>query len=526
MEKLPQDPLHAPKRIVSWWIKQPDLNWPSPDNLDKIKRRAESIAKANATTAMIFGTHFRWDFLPYFTLLHDYLATVAEELHKCGVELYDHHSVNLVHRYDTTEQMRHVMLHSGPHLPLSPSREAAASWRYNGRLLNDWRMIDVKTRDVLYFPQYAAEGFCYRNPDYIESYAHYLKGLIADTGIDGLSADDSVHFMHYNSCACPHCRAALRERTGLELPPADDRSFWGNWDNPAWRAWIDLRFEAASAFFAALKPHLPKDFRLTACGHNSAAANANGNAADARSFLAGGCNYTNLEMSGNMPPYKKDPVTTNIDVMSRIANANHHQACAREQGGRCFSTGFGFTEQTAGIVWAVNKQMGADCWFSCLKDRLGLPDHILDTLPDEADIVGKPFTFEATHPELFAGDQIGQVGVYFSYETRKHTYFGNLNKGYVKDYTATLRALLENGISPHTVFDFPKNADTYPLILLPSAARMTAAEQDALAAYLRSGGRVIATGPSALPDCKNSYALPSAPRCKTPWNFSAPWYTA
>ncbi len=516
---LQNDPLTAPKRIVSWWLRMEDLNWPSPDNHDKIKRRAEAIAKANATTAMIFGTHFRWDFLPYFTLLHDYLATVAEELHKYGVELYDHHSVNLIHRYDTKEEMRHVMLHSGPHLPLSPSREAAASWRYNGLLLNDWRMIDVKTRDVLYFPQYAAEGFCYRNPDYIESYAHYLKNLIADTGIDGLSADDPVHFMHYNSCACPHCRAALRARTGVELPPADDRSFWGNWENPAWHAWIDLRFEAASEFFAALKPLLPADFRLTTCGHNSAAANANGNAADARSFLAGGCNYTNLEMSGNMPPYKKDPVTTNIDIMSRIANANHHQACAREQGGRCFSTGFGFTEQTANIVWAVNKQMGADCWFSCLKDRLGLPQHVLDTLPDEADVIGRAFTFEATHPELFVGEQVGQVGVYFSYETRNHSYFGNLNKGYVKDYVATLRILLKNGISPHTVFDFPKNADKYPLILVPSAARMTAAEQESLSAYLAAGGRVVVTGPSALSDCKHSYRLPSAPTLDTPLAF-------
>lgn len=511
--------LTEPKRIVSWWIKLPDLNWPNHDNLDKIKRRAEEIARANATTAMIFGTHFRWDFLPYFTLLHDYLATVAEELHKCGVELYDHHSVNLVHRYDTREEMRHVMLHSGPHLPFAPSREAAATWEYRGKRLNDWRMIDVKTRDVLYYPQYAAEGFCYRNPDFIEAYRHYLKGLIADTGIDGLSADDPVHFMHYNSCACPHCRAALKERTGLDLPPIEDRFFWGNWENPAWRAWIDLRFESASAFFDALRPVFPEGFRLTTCGHNSASTSANGAAADARGFLAGGCNYTNLEMSGNMPPYKKDPITTNISITSRIVNANHHQACAREQGGRCFSTGFGFTQTTADIVWAVNKVMGADCWFSCLKDRLGLPDHILDTLPDEAEIVSRAFTYEAKHPELFAGEQIGQVGVYFSYETRKHTLFGNLDKGYYKDYAATLKLLQENGISPHTVFDFPKNAEQYPLILLPSAAAMTEAEQAALFEYLATGGKVIATGPCALPVCKSAWHLPTAPTLQEPTAF-------
>ena len=86
-----------------------------------------------------------------------------------------------------------------------------------------------------------------------------------------------------------------------------------------------------------------------------------------------------------------------------VINASHHQAAARENGGRCFSTGFGFTEETANIVWAVNKVMGADCWFSTLKDRLGLPERILRTLPDEWDVIGRAFTFEKEHEALFAG---------------------------------------------------------------------------------------------------------------------------
>jgi hypothetical protein len=197
----------------------PDLYWPDPDNLDRIKRRAEGFAKANVSAAMIFGTHFRWDYIPYLPLLHDYLATVAEELHSYGIKLYDHHSVNLVHRYDTREELRRVMTHSGPHLPFSPSREAAASWTYKGMLLNDWRMKDVRTGKPLYFPHYTAEGFCHRNPEFIYAYKEYLKELIADTGIDGLSADDGMYYMQYNACGCDHCRAELRRRAGIDLPP-------------------------------------------------------------------------------------------------------------------------------------------------------------------------------------------------------------------------------------------------------------------------------------------------------------------
>ena len=79
------------RRIASWWITWEDLNWPDYDSLDKVKARAEGLAKASVNTAMIFGTHFRWDWMPFFPLLHHYIATVAEELHKYDIKLYDHH---------------------------------------------------------------------------------------------------------------------------------------------------------------------------------------------------------------------------------------------------------------------------------------------------------------------------------------------------------------------------------------------------------------------------------------------------
>ena len=498
------------KRIASWWVRWQDLNWPDPDNLDRIKRRADQMAEANVTSAMIFGTHFRWDYLPFFTLLHDYLATVAQELHARGVELYDHHSVNLIHRYHDREGMRRVMDGSRVHLPLCPSSEAAATWEYKGRRLNDWRMIDVKTRDALWYPQYSSEGFCQRNPEFVEAYKDYVRQLIADTGIDGLSADDPIHYMRYNSCACPHCRAELKRRAGIDLPPADDRSFWGNWANPAWKHWIDLRFESTGDFFEQVASVVPEGFRLMSCGASSATGSVMGSGSDVRNFLRG-CNMANVEMSGNTPPYKHDPATVNSTISHRLVNASHHQAAARERGVRCFGTGFGFTQTTADHVWAVNKVLDADCWFSTLKARLGLPDHIADALPEEPELIGHAFTFEKEHPALFDGEQVGQLAVYFSYETRNHTFFGALNEGYFKDYHDTLECLFKAGLSPHTVFSFPKDAGQYPLVLLPSAASMTEEEVAAMRAYLAAGGKVVVTGPSPLSECENTWALPDQP---------------
>jgi len=495
-------------RIATWWITWEDLNWPDHDNMDKIKARAEGLAKADVTAAMLFGTHFRWDWLPVFPLLHDYIATVGEELHKNGVKLFDHHSVNLVHRYSTREEMRHVMLDSGPHLPFSPTWEAAASWQYKGKYLNDWRMIDVKTGKPLYLAQYTAEGFCHRNPEFREAYKDYVKNLIADTGIDGLSADDPMYYAKFNACGCKYCRAELKRRSGIDLPPVEDLSFWGNWDNPAWKHWIDLRFEATGDFLSDLRTVLPENFMLTGCGGSSASAGALSSATDARQFLRG-CNYVNLEMSGNTPPYKHDPITANVPVANRLTNSSHHQAAARETDALAFATGFAHTTVSANHVWAVSKVLDADAWIGTLKGRLGLPRHILNTLPEEKDIVGQAFGFEKAHPEIFRGDFVGQLGVYFSYETRNHTLYGAVNNGHAKDYSDALTLLFRAGICPHTVFQFPENADTYPVILVPGVAKMTEVEHKELQRYLDAGGKVIVVGPSPLEGCENNWKLPT-----------------
>jgi len=506
-------------RFTTWWIGWNDLNWPNLDNHEKIKRKAEGLAKANATAVILFGSHFRWDFLPIFPILHDYIATVAEELHKYGVKFLDHHSVNLVHRYSTREEMRHVIIDSGPHLPFSPTWEAAASWEYNGKKLNDWRMIDVKTRKPLYFPQYTSEGFCHRNPEFKEAYYDYVKKLIADTGIDGLSADDGMYYMKHNACACKYCREELKRRSGIDLPPIEDQTFWGNWDNPAWKDWIDLRLDANGEFYKGIGDIIPEGFILTGCGGSSASAGAATAATDARRFLQG-CNYANLEMSGNTPPYKHDPVTVNVPLGNRLSNASHHQAAAREKNAGTFGTAFAFTEVSANIAWAVNKILGADPWIGTLKGRLGLPDHILETLPEEKDIVGKAYGFEAAHKELFEGEMVGQLAVYFSYETRDHSYFGHLSKGYARDYSQTMQALFRESICPHTVFDFPENTDKYPLVLVPSPLKMTDAEITAMNKYLASGGKIIMTGPTALENCVNSWNIPTHVDCE-PMDFFA-----
>ena len=494
------------ERYVSWWLKWEDLNWPNADNLDRIRRRADLVAANSASAAVIFGAHVRWDWMPFFEILHDYLATVADELHQRGVKLFDHHSINLVHRYDTREEMRNVILHSQPHLPFSPCRTAAADWTYNGSRLNDWRMIDTVTRKPLYFPQYTGEGFCYRNPEFVAAYQVYAKKLIADTGIDGLLTDDSVQYQHYLGCACPVCRQALRDRAGVDLPLADDANFWGNWENPAWRAWIDLRYEACAYFQQKVREILPPGFPTMSCGGNGASSTTANKSCDAVYFLRG-CNMQHLELCGNLPPYKHDPVTWNHPILHHFVGASYNSAAAEKVGAACVGVGYAFTEPSANIVWALNKCLGADCWFSTLKGRLGLTTADLEKLPDDFSPVGKAFRFEKKHPELFDTAAVRQAGVFFSRETRDHTLYGNLHDGLARDFNQTLKLLSGAGIAIATVLEIPEDTATYQLLIVPGAASVTAAEAESLRRFASAGGMVLCFGPCGLPETGSPWKL-------------------
>jgi hypothetical protein len=494
-------------RMVSWWITWQDLDWPSPDNLDRIRLRADQMAAANVNVATVFGAHFRWDFLPIWDVLHDYLATVAEELHQRGILFFDHHSAVLVHRYDNREEMRNVKLHSGPHLPFSPNRRAAASWEFNGSRLNDWRMKDALTGEILYLPQYTAEQFCYNNPTFREAYLEYVKLLLAETGIDGLMCDDAIHFMGYRSCACDCCKAQFRAAVGFDLPAPHDRNFWGNWNNPAWPEYIDMRFRNNGDFLKQVQSVLPENFPLMSCCSGSNRAIHNNTGQDVRQFNRA-CDLVHLEMCGNTPPWYGEGHGWSHTMGERLTQASQHLAAAQQRGYACLGQGYGFSEPSADIIWAFNKSVGASCWFSTLKGRLGLPESVLATLPDDASPAGKVFRFEKDHPELFAGGPIFELGVYFSYETRNHTGYGNLNNGFSRDFSDTLNLFLANGLSAGTVLKIPEDTNDFSILVLPSVARLTEEEQARLRQFTGDGGKVFATGPFGFEGLEQNWELP------------------
>lgn len=494
-----------PLRAASWWIRWNDLDWPSPDNMDAIQRRADEFAASGVNTAMVFGAHFRWDFMPFWTMLHDYMAFVRSELNARGIALFDHHSAILIHRYDTAAEMRNVKLHSGPHLPFSPDRRNAASWEFEGVKLNAWRRIDLVTGQPSWNPGYAAESFCFVNPEFVAAYCKYVKQLIADTAVDGLMCDDGMMFGAYHDCGCPACRERFLGRAGHPLPDPSDRGFWGNWENPEWRAYLDDRFAAQAEFYRAVRAALPDaDYPMTACASSSCADDNVSKGYDLRGQLAG-CNIVNLELCGNTPPGPLDDCPRFADRMIPVA---HHLGIAAEHGVPSLAVGYGFIEDNANALWALVKALGGNCWFSTLKARLGLPESELAELPGDAEPAAEAYHFERENPGLFNGAPLHRCGIFFSYESRNHTAFGSMVHGYTRDFADTVALLLENGLLPGVLTEIPPTPDRYPLLVLPSAVRFTADELERLETYRRGGGVVIATGPCGFEELCRDWPLP------------------
>ncbi|MEI6424208.1 MAG: hypothetical protein WCP55_18475, partial [Lentisphaerota bacterium] len=465
------------------------LEWPLPQLEDKIRHRADNLAENSVSHAIIFGAHFRWDFMPLWMNLHDMFAFISDELHQRNIKLFDHHSAVLTHRYNDCREMAEMRMKNRHHVPFAPTREVAEMLSYNGKKLNDWRMLDVITGKPAY-PGYTAEIFCINNPDFSESYYSYVKKLVAETKIDGLEADDGLYYPRFYACGCQYCREKFKMEYDHLLPPGDDLSFWGNWENQAFKDWIQMRHISVGEFLRGVRNVLPEAFPLMTCCSGSSDSAANETSCSYENFMEG-CNTVMLEMCGNTP-------ALDGGLTHSLASQMHHLAVARQHKVPCIGLGYGYTEAQAGMVWAFNKWLGSDTWFSTLKGRLGMKDKDMGTLPDDSELVGVPFGFEKVNPEWFNGESQAIIAILFSKKTRDN--YGGYMADYAHDYIAACRKIFEAGYDAVTVLEIPAPESACNILVIPSAACFSESDKAALKRWLDSGKTIIANGPFGVFD--------------------------
>jgi hypothetical protein len=253
-------------RFTSWWLDFADLGWPDPNLTAKWRRRAEAFQKQGVNAVVMFGFHFRWDYIPVMQRVLGALREIAEICHEHELKVVEHHSATLVHRVRSEQDRREIRERNNHHVPFYP--DTWENVRYKGRDVAQWRQISARDGKPVYFERYTCECFCPNNTDYQRAYLDYIRDHLEAVPVDAMMSDD-LHFLpDVYSCACEHCRKRFGEEEGHMLPPVTDKSFWENQEDERYQAWLQARYRWNADHYKRLRAILPKNVMLWGCASN------------------------------------------------------------------------------------------------------------------------------------------------------------------------------------------------------------------------------------------------------------------
>ncbi len=469
-------------RMASWWLLWEDLLFPESGIEEKVVQRAKKFKTAGIDTVVIFGCHFRWDYIYNWERFHLLLKFIVDSCHAEGIKVFDHHSANLTHRIDTLDDYRNINERNRHHVPFFPSREFADTITYNGHKLNDFRMKSVQDGSPCYLDAYNAETFCMNNINFVNAYKKYLEKLLL-TGIDGLMCDDVIYYPSWDGCGCEYCREKFKTQYGHDLPPITDEKFWGNYESPAFKDWIKMRYHDPLDFLTAVKETVGADFPLMSCCSSSSSKALNGSGMSAE-IMCRSLNNVMLEICGEI-------VSDEFDYSERIPDFMLHKAIADKHDYPNIGLGYAHNPDSAFVIWAFNKMFGSSAWVSTLTGRFGVAEEVRKTIPDEADIIQEAYKFEQQHEELFVGRSSAKLAVLFSLDNLMYNGAGTAD--YAQPWHNLTVELFRQNIQFDVVLDIP-SADKYPVLLLSNFNCVSAEISAQLQNYMKQGGIVIASG--------------------------------
>ncbi len=478
----PLDPWDS--RFGFFWYNDAEIFRDSQADLD---RKAASFAASGINHVITFScTHFRWSFRRSWDQITEVLARVVKACHASGIRVTEHHSSHITFNplddagelfLDRVLAVRGSARSSWPHL----REDCDADPLVSGRPLSSFRQIDGRTGRWAR-TAYQGWGMCFNNPDYRRVYFAYLETLYA-TGIDGIMTDDVQYFGDGHACACAHCRRLYRERTGRELPPPGPEwtGWYGNYDDPAFVAWLGFKLWSTLDFHESVKAHYEglgiRPLRPNYCSH---ALNRNWTA------------YA-LETLPDLDwVFQENCFSTIIRYSwpSWAVEAPHRYAVARRRDIPPMSMFYPDRDETLRFTWAL-----AMSWahvFLCTPEGASL-----------AELEGELRSFEKQHPRLlFRTRKFARLAFYDSRRNRQ------LYGGAESRSLAALKTWMQACCHASIPFDLfqtedmedPLFLERFSVVVLNEVAMLSNGEIAAFRAYLEHGGRIVWTGASGTLD--------------------------
>ncbi|MDD5677891.1 MAG: beta-galactosidase trimerization domain-containing protein [Kiritimatiellae bacterium] len=491
-------------RWGNYWLGDREVLEFRPADFD---RKARDLNRAGINAVITFGFHFRWGFVNEWALLSKTLEKICASCHRHGIKVVEHHSSILTSNPSgEKEWMMMSRKYDNDSCPVDVRRHPEmlrtmeqGDAEYRGIKLSSLRQIDPRT-GCFARSNYQGWAFCFNNPDWQRLYFEYLEKIYA-CGVDGIMTDDIQFWPPGYGCGCLHCRRLFESETNYRLPPAgnDDQNFYGNFENPAYRAWILWRIDCHRKHQARLFRHFRgKGLELARpiyCSSNT------------NSYTTVGTGMSLDDLDGLYTAIFTEVNTFDVQAhcwLRTAAESSQRSALARRNRVPAMCLFHPHNEDENLFCWGMTKLWGQNYYYGANR---------LPSSRKAAGIPQGPFRFESSHSELYhQPESAAEVGVLFSSRTvwlHRDTE-GKPDPTVMSDPASTdcwagwCELLMLNRVPFDTLMDRDladeRVLKKYKLLIVPNAVCMSDRETMALKSYVAAGGRLIITHQSGLKD--------------------------
>lgn len=311
--------------------------------------------------------------------------------------------------------------------------------------------------------------------------------LVEDYHLDGFSFDGNYH---PPLCYCPACKRAYQQDTGQNLPPKL------NLDDIAYRLYLVWRGERLEDHIRRLQARIKKT------NPDAVLISWSVNAGRYGHFLTSPRSMTtrmNLLLDMPMQEWWLDETNLGGSIAPAFGAAylravagdrpNASEAYMMSRGNPYGTHSYPRHEQIARVLLAITNG-------SILAEALGWPDH-RETAVEAFTEVGKRAKW------LTNTKRMPWAALLVSEQTRQFVAYRDIAATYLPHLFGAFRAATEEHLAVDLINDWdvtPERLAKYRVLLLPNAAALSDAQVEAIRAYVRNGGGLVATGETSLCD--------------------------
>ncbi len=359
----------------------------------------------------------------------------------------------------------------------------------------DWLSVDARTGQYAYLEQWGGWYlWCLNNPNFRTDYFHLCKKIIVETEVDGFMVDEVYFRTGWHSCACQYCRDKYRQMSGNVLPDGDDDSFWGNFDNSAFKDWLRFRCVSVGDFYADLYKLLSESHPhpiLLGCKSAEMLEHSQ-HFGDNETERMRGINLLFIELSATNTAllYSWRILSANLMIYASLSGEHeiptisimYHQSAER-----FFSWALRMAHGMR--IQATSSQIS-------FTGALGPESHLLN-YPKDYQAYAELFSWEKKHEDELSGNTLpfANIGILFGESTRDMLDHG-VHLNFAREFIGWCEFLIDSHLQYTVIFEKGltlAQLQNFSLIILPDVVCLNHQTCQLIAAYVEDGGNLILT---------------------------------